>query len=251
MTTPEPPDTGTETDHATELRVPTDELVGDELVDLDDDLDVYPSGDDDFTDDLSFDFNGDYGNDTDTSDGAHAPTQDDYDAFVSVVEQVMSDSGDQGQDAGDDQGDDGPAPSIADPDLAEYVAKLRRQDARKRLRLQESEARLQAAGRENGRLTDIVEAHLRADVEREAAKSLHAAGDLWRVADLSDVTTDDGTAPDLRKLAHVIADKIPQHWQKPPREFRYYGDALGSGSTSRQIDVVPSSWAEALGKLTE
>jgi hypothetical protein len=182
-----------------------------------------------------------------------APTAEDYAAFTAAVEQVMTGGekqlGEKVETQFYEKVDDDAAAAIADPGLADYVGKLRRESARNRKRAQESDTRLEAAGQEVARLSAIVDGHLREAVE-QAATMLVDAKDLWRVADLGDVLNDDGNAPDTDKLARVIADRVPRHWQKPAQAFQYYG-GLGSGATSRQVDMVPPSWSDALGKLPE
>jgi hypothetical protein len=122
------------------------------------------------------------------------------------------------------------------------VQNLRRENARRRVHNQETDA-------ENVRLNGMLTQYHRDTVERAAASTLVDPKDLWRVAELSDVLTDDGSGVDERKVHAVIAERIPQHWAKP-RPSMDFG-AFGSGATGRSAEPRPTSWASAIGQPSE
>jgi hypothetical protein len=122
------------------------------------------------------------------------------------------------------------------------VQALRRENARRRVQSQETDA-------ENQRLSAMLTRYHRDTVERTAASTLVDPKDLWRVAQLADVLTDDGTAVDERKVRAVIAERIPQHWAKPKQSLDFGG--YGSGATGRNAAPRPTSWASAIGPASE
>jgi hypothetical protein len=119
---------------------------------------------------------------------------------------------------------------------------LRRENARRRVRTQETEA-------ENERLTGMLTQYHRDTVERAAAATLVAPADLWRVADLAELMTDDGNSVDEAKVHAMIAERVPSHWAKPKPSLDFGGFRSGSG---RRPEVpAPTSWASAISPASE
>jgi hypothetical protein len=122
------------------------------------------------------------------------------------------------------------------------VQRLRRESARRRLRVQEVEQQLAAAGTENERLNTLVGNLLRENVERLAADRIIDKNDLWRVTNLDEVLTADGTAVDPAKVKSVV-DNMPAHWRNEQRHP--HGNRFQSGASGRAPARAPS-WAAAL-----
>lgn len=136
-------------------------------------------------------------------------------------------------------------------DDGDEVQRLRRESARRRLRLQEAEGKLQAAGEENTRLNELVSNLLRENVERAVADKLIEAQDIWRIIpDIVAVLNDDGTGVDPVKVSAAIAD-VPKHWLKPPSEIWHGDQGLASGATGRAPAPRAASWATAIGPNLE
>jgi hypothetical protein len=133
------------------------------------------------------------------------------------------------------------------PKLAAYVEKLRRENAEKRLLTVELGQRLAAASDENARLQDQLDASFRRDVERLALEHrMISPAELWLVADLHEMVTDDGSAADPSKVAEVIEQRVPDYWRTPV-QYPKHGPGGRSGATGVG-QVRPASWAQALAR---
>lgn len=140
--------------------------------------------------------------------------------------------------------DDGPQ------DDGDGVQRLRRESARRRLRLQESEAALADAQGETERLSELVGNLLRENVERSAADKMIDPRDLWRVVDLDAVLNADGTGVDPAKVSAAIGE-VPAHWLKQSPAIRTGDHGLASGATGRAPAPRRTTWASAIGPLAE
>lgn len=130
------------------------------------------------------------------------------------------------------------------------VQRLRRENARRRLRLQEAEANLTGAHAQAERLSELVSNLLRENVERAAADKMIDPRDLWRVVDLDAVLKADGTGVDPAKVSAAIGE-VPAHWLKQSPAIRTGDHGLASGATGRAPAPRRTTWASAIGPLAE
>ena len=76
-----------------------------------------------------------------------------------------------------------------------------------------------------------------------------APSELWLVADLPEMLSDDGQRVDPHKVAGVIEAKVPEHWRISV-QCPKHGPGPRSGA-SGLAQARTTSWAQALGHPQE
>jgi hypothetical protein len=133
-----------------------------------------------------------------------------------------------------------------DPKLATHIQKLRREAAEKRIALAATEERLQSAANVIGELQNWQSDRLRRDAEVVALEhGMIAPAEMWFVADLHEVLTDDDDI-DRAKVAELIKTRVPEHWMAPRRQMfnhnpRSGASGIGGGRLPSWSDVLKPS----------